>query len=466
MVIRPTEDSRGYSYLFKFAAEILPREHFFTIISDMAKCINSAAMKCFRSFQLHFCFYHLKENLIKKLPYVPSKAALNSIQQFMRGEISYETFYATWTDEESQYDTTLQGWDWISQNACHISPTHKTLKLGIVSSQRSESLHSHVKINGSSAIDMLRRYVSVSTEWFKESAELAGEQNNFLTDYAEDILNNNIQAEFKLTGIDKQVHFQLDEDTCACFQNSDMGIPCPYTIRLIRQQLDKEFQQKRHNPSDAEELPNEEEDVTEEAPSPLMQAILEKVHVRWHTHTAVKAFGPFIDFSTPECAVTTEDHVHKYPTTKDWDILGAKCSWLINNDPEFREELEKLVRDREQHVVIPFIQHLKPKPKKKKSRRHLSALEAHALKKQHGEIMEVLSKHINGAKITKANLLLLYRQIRNKKPDISDQLSEKSTKNAIIKWFKKNFHHFISVLGSVPCLTPEGDVISETEEEI
>lgn len=441
LVIRATEDSQGYAYLFKFAAQILPREHFFTIMSDMAKCINSAASKCFRFYQLNYCHYHMKENLLKMLGYVPTTNAFNMLAEFMQGKISYEEFYEGWTDEESQFSGTLEGWTWLCKKAPHFAPNPKTRKLGIVSSQRSESLHSHVKHKSTNAIDMLKRYVSISTRWFQESAAMASVQRNILTDYAEDLLKENIQEEFKLPE-NGGAHFPSTETRCACCFGSDMGIPCPYTIRLIRVSLG-------------------------ENTDSLMDKIYAEVDKRWLSKTFKKAFTPFLapHPQNPTYVVTNQNHSRHCPTSKDWDILGAKCNWLIQNDPNFRAQLQALIEEKENEIVIPFVQTLRPKPKKKQRRRHLSSLEANALKKKHGEVIELLSKHLHGVKITKAKLLVLYMQIQSKNPNLPF-LSSKFTKNDIIHFFSKHFDQIAPFLGSVPCLAPNGMEVTEDEEEL
>ena len=47
LIIRGTEDTKGYSFLFKFVSAIIGNETI-TIMADMAKCIQKAARESFQ----------------------------------------------------------------------------------------------------------------------------------------------------------------------------------------------------------------------------------------------------------------------------------------------------------------------------------------------------------------------------------------------------------------------------------
>lgn len=56
----------------------------------------------------------------------------------------------------------------------------------------------------------------------------------FLIDFADDILNQIIQKEFKTTEFDEILHFPINEIEYVCGPCCDLGIPCPFTIRLLK----------------------------------------------------------------------------------------------------------------------------------------------------------------------------------------------------------------------------------------
>ena len=143
LVIRGTEDTKGYSILFQFISKVIGNE-FITIIADMARCIRKAANECFKNFHFIFCFYHFKQNFFKKFQFKPSEQLWLYFQQFMKGEISYDFFSDQWIKEESHINSELNGFEYLCTVAHNFAPTFQTHKRGMVS-QRIEMLNNLMK---------------------------------------------------------------------------------------------------------------------------------------------------------------------------------------------------------------------------------------------------------------------------------------------------------------------------------
>ena len=68
----------------------------------MSKCIRKAAHKCFLHYSFVFCYFHLKQNLFKKVQFTPSESLWICLQMFMKGEITFEDFQKKWIEEETR----------------------------------------------------------------------------------------------------------------------------------------------------------------------------------------------------------------------------------------------------------------------------------------------------------------------------------------------------------------------------
>ena len=112
LVIHGTEDTKGYSLLFKFVSEVIANEKI-TIMADMARCIRKAARKNFLYYSFVFCFYHFKQNFLKKIKFTPSEHLWAVLQQYMKGEMSEEFLRNEWFDEECNVDIEMKGYDYI-----------------------------------------------------------------------------------------------------------------------------------------------------------------------------------------------------------------------------------------------------------------------------------------------------------------------------------------------------------------
>lgn len=207
LVIRGTEDSTGYSILFQFISNIISDETI-TIIADMARCIKKAANKSFKFFNFVFCFFHFKQNFLKKFNFKPSEQLWLYFQQFMKGEISYEFFRIKWFEEESNVNLDLRGFDYLCKVAQNFSSNNSTKKRGIISSQRIEMLNNLMKKNGNSAFEMLRQFFLISTSWFEKSATISHPLDSILTNYAYDILIQIVKHEFLCEKLDDLLHFK------------------------------------------------------------------------------------------------------------------------------------------------------------------------------------------------------------------------------------------------------------------
>lgn len=105
------------------------------------------------------------------------------------------------------------------------------------------------------------------------------------------------------------------------------------------------------------------------------------------------------------------------------------------------------------------------KPKAKINKRHQSSLEIIHKEKQNDETMNALSKHLNGEKITRANLLVMADHLSQTNQSLP-KIGKSSCKEQIYNWFRSNWKAISSSLGTVNCLAPNGFEISETEDEL
>ena len=144
-------------------------------------------------------------------------------------------FSEKWIKEESHINSELECFEYLCTFAHIFSPNTQTHKRVIVSSQRIEILNNLMgKKNGNSAFEMLRQFFNISTSCFEKSATISYQSNHFLTNYAEDILNDIIKVEFTSERLDETLHFKKSDIECGFLIEYNLGIPSPYTIRLIR----------------------------------------------------------------------------------------------------------------------------------------------------------------------------------------------------------------------------------------
>ena len=184
IVIRGTEDSKGYKYIFDFCKKELPDLHF-TVISDMAPCIEKACKDCFeKNYSLIYCLFHLKENFLRNFKFIPTTKLWKKLKYLMQGKISEETFRSAWINEESEVDRELKGLNYLCKIAKHILSVPSCHKRNIVSSQRSEMFNNAIKLKSNEAFYMLRQCFLTATEWFQTSASIIHKENQFITDAA------------------------------------------------------------------------------------------------------------------------------------------------------------------------------------------------------------------------------------------------------------------------------------------
>lgn len=81
---------------------------------------------------------------------------------------------------------------------------------------------------------MLCQFFHVAVNWFEKSATVTYPENRILTYYAEGLLENIIKDEFVVEKFDPNIHFKRNNIECGCFFGNDLGIPFPFTIRLLR----------------------------------------------------------------------------------------------------------------------------------------------------------------------------------------------------------------------------------------
>lgn len=96
IVLRGTEDSKGYRYIFDMIKNEVP-DDYITIIADMAPCIEIACRESFdEKYTLIYCMFHLKENFMKKFGFKPSTNLWECLKKLMKGKISEDLFRNAW----------------------------------------------------------------------------------------------------------------------------------------------------------------------------------------------------------------------------------------------------------------------------------------------------------------------------------------------------------------------------------
>lgn len=103
--------------------------------------------------------------------------------------------------------------------------------------------------------------------------------------------------------------------------------------------------------------------------------------------------------------------------------------------------------------------------KKKQKKRKISFLEKGQIQKENDEIMDILSRHFNSDKITRANLLSFANHLIQKNSFLP-RLSKNSCKDKISNWFRINWNVIKPALGVCKCIAPNGSEVSENEDEL
>ncbi|KAK8900070.1 hypothetical protein M9Y10_002393 [Tritrichomonas musculus] len=446
LIIRGTEDTQGYAHLFNYVSKVIGDEHI-TIIVDMAKCIQKAAKESFNHYSFVFCYFHLKQNYLKNIKFTPSEDLWYSLQLFMKGEISYEAFQNNWIKEESYVDIETKGFTYLCKYVHYFTPKPMTHNRGIISSQRIENLNGLMKKHGNSALEMLSQFVAISTRWFEKGSTVTYPHDRFLTYYADDILNKVIQSEFKTTKFDEILHFPLNETECACGLCRDLGIPCPFTIRLLRIK-------QSHSGNDGTDPMN----------SSLFnnESLLKLISPEWLVSTHQKAFEPLIERKNDTFHVLPLDEIKDGFNSQHLDIISAKIRWLYQNSPKYKANVDDLLSKAQEEIVFPFFNIKKPKNSEKK--RHLSYIEINQKKKTNDEKRDILLKHLDGNKITKASLLALADHLTCTNNDLP-KVNKSISKEKLLEWFDANWKIISPMLGVLKNTDQDTYEINENEDD-
>ena len=207
---------------------------------------------------------------------------------------------------------------------------------------------------------MLRQFVHLATKWFEKGAAISYSQDQLLTNYADNILSDIIQSEFKKTQFDEFLHFKLRNTECGCCYGHDLGLPCPFSIRLLRiNQIGYD------NPFNMSLFQDEN--------------LLKLISQEWLTSTYRQAFEPLIERKEPTFQVLPLDVIEDGFDSQHLDVITAKIRWLFQNSQKYKEKPEELLNEAQDEIVFPFFNIKKPKETEKK--RHLSLLEINHNKK-------------------------------------------------------------------------------------
>ncbi|KAK8882443.1 hypothetical protein M9Y10_045085 [Tritrichomonas musculus] len=199
---------------------------------------------------------------------------------------------------------------------------------------------------------MLRQFFNISTSWFEKSATITYPSNRFLTNYAENILNEIIKVEFTCEKLNETLHFKKSDTEFGCYIGHDLGIPCPYTIRLIRY---NEIKNKNDN----------ENFNLLEMPLFNNEKLIKFISPEWRISIMKKAFSPLINRQNTEFKIIPfkQDDILN---DEKLDILEAKIRWLYSNSLVYKGKVDKLLKEAQEEIVFPFFEIKKPKEKKQK----------------------------------------------------------------------------------------------------
>ena len=309
-----------------------------------------------------------------------------------------------------------------------------------------------MKKNGNSAFEMLRQFFHVSTSWFEKSATITYPSGSILTNYAQEMLLQIVKSEFISEKFDEKLHYNKSQFECGCYLGNDLGVPCPYTIRLFRYaqvQKKDEFQEEESNGNDLLKITLFHNDE-----------FLKLISPEWLVSTFQKAFSQLTQRDPIKFQIIPIDNSEDALNDKNLDILAAKIRWLCQNSPEYKSKIDQLLEKASEEIVFPFFDIKKPKEKKKK--RHISSLEINKCQKDNDEVLNTLSRHLNGAKITRAKLFALSEQLIETNKTLP-QINKSANKKDIIDWYRINWKRIYPNLGSFGCLAPNGTEVSDNE---
>ena len=234
LVIRPTEDSKGYMKLFDFVNKYKSVK-IITIISDMAKCINKAAKTIFDKYHCMWCLYHLIQNVNNKYNFKPLKDLWRSFKQACMGIVSENDVYHLFLDEESYNNIECLTTEYIFND--HLIPSfsqccHRRL---CISSSNEESLNAIIKKNGNDSLSMIKQFVMFAKNSYENLISRNYKENAVLTNYAEKMMNKLIILA-SMNNFDQSFHDSfLRKETicCYCTYYKDSGFPCCGMIKKI-----------------------------------------------------------------------------------------------------------------------------------------------------------------------------------------------------------------------------------------
>lgn len=198
------------------------------------------------------------------------------------------------------------------------------------------------------------------------------------------------------------------------------------------------------------ELEEEESESTDLLKVTLFhnESFLKLISPEWLVSTFKKAFSPLIQHEPSKFQIIPFESNDDVLSDKNLDILAK------NNN---------LSEDASEEIVFPFFDIKKPKEKKKKRQR--SSLEIHKNQKQNDDVIDTLSRHLNGSKITRVNLIALSDHLIETNKTLP-QIKKSASKKDIIDWYRLNWKMISPCLGAFGCLAPDGSEVSENEYDI
>ena len=118
------------------------------------------------------------------------------------------------------------------------------------------------------------------------------------------------------------------------------------------------------------------------------------------------------------------------------DVISAKIRWLYQNSQKYKTRVDELLKDAQDEIIFPFFNIKKPKETEKK--RHLSSIEVNLNQKKQDEKMNIISKHLDGNKITKASLYGLAEHLMQTLIGLP-KIYKSSSKKDLCDWFRLNW---------------------------
>ena len=164
--------------------------------------------------------------------------------------------------------------------------------------------------------------------------------------------NHQIKCEFMTEKFDENLHFKIGKIKCGRMYCHDMGLPCPYSIRLLRFKLMQKIIQPIKK--DSTDIAKNEDDLLK-ITFFSWPWFLQFISPEWHVSTYQKAFSPLVEHKESQFEILPIKSDERLKDEKI-DILTAKIRWLYKKSPKYKEKVDILIQKAQEEIVLPFFE--------------------------------------------------------------------------------------------------------------